>query len=69
MAKFDSKNQNEIFLGYYSNSTSYGVCNLETMCVEESSDVVFDEAKVTMDVEIDYDDELEEVVVKAPTPP
>lgn len=42
--------------------------NVETMCVEESSNVVFDEVKVMKEVEINYDDEIEEMVVKIPTP-
>lgn len=37
----------------------------ETHCVEESSDVVFDEVKTIKEIEIDYDEEKEEVIVKA----
>lgn len=61
--KFNSKNQNGIFLGYSSKSSSYIIYNLETHCVEESSDIVFDEVKVTKEIEIDYDEKKEEVIV------
>lgn len=54
--KFNSKNQNGIFLGYSSKNSSYIIYNLETHCVEESSDMVFDEVKVTKEIEIDYDE-------------
>lgn len=39
------------------------------MCVEESSHVIFDEVKVTKKIEIDYDDDLEDMIVKTSTPP
>lgn len=38
------------------------------MWVEEPFNVVFDEVKVTKEIEIDNDKELEEVVMKTPTP-
>lgn len=39
------------------------------MCIEQFSNVVFDEVNVIKDIFIDYDVEKEEVVVQAPTPP
>lgn len=65
LSKFDSENENEIFFNYSLNSSSYRVYNLETLCVEESSDVIFDEVKIAKEVKIDYNDE---VVVKTSTP-
>lgn len=65
MSKFDSENENEIFFNYSLNNSSYRVYNLETLCVEESSDVIFDEVKIAKEVKIDYNDE---VVVKTSTP-
>lgn len=51
------------FLGIPRKSSSYIIYNLETHCVEESSDIVFDEVKVTKEIEIDYDEKREEVIV------
>lgn len=65
LSKFDSENENEIFFNYSLNNSSYRVYNLETLCVEESSDVIFDEVKIAKEVKIDYNDE---VVVKTSTP-
>lgn len=42
-----------MFLGYSLNSSSCKVYNVETMCVEKSSNVVFIEVK--KEIEIDYD--------------
>lgn len=67
--KFDSKNSNDIFLRYSLTNSSYRTYNLETLCVEESSVVVFDEEKITIEIEINYDEEKEQVIVKAPTTP
>lgn len=66
--KFDSNNQNDIFLGYSLNSSFYRIYDLETNCVEEFSDVVYDEVKVTKEVEIDYDEE-EEIIAKPRSTP
>lgn len=38
------------------------------MCVEESSDVAFDEVKVKKEIQIDSDKKKKKVVGKAPTP-
>lgn len=54
LGRFDSKNQNLILLGY--SFSSYRVYNLQTICIEESSDVVFDEGNVTREFGIDYDE-------------
>ena len=43
LAKFEVKNYEGIFDGYASNSHSYRVLNKSTGCIEESSNVEFDE--------------------------
>lgn len=50
--KLDSKSQNGIFFGYSLNSSSYRVYILENLCVEEPSNDVLDEVKVTKEVEL-----------------
>jgi hypothetical protein len=44
LGKFDAKSDEDIFLGYSSNSKAYRVFNKRTMVVDESMHVVFDEA-------------------------
>jgi len=43
LKKFDVKAQRGIFLGYSERSKAYRVYNLETLCVEESMHVKFDD--------------------------
>jgi len=43
LKKFDSKAQRGIFLGYFERSKAYKVYNYETLCVEESMHIKFDE--------------------------
>jgi len=43
LKKFDAKAQRGIFLGYSERSKAYIVYNLETLCVEESMHVKFDD--------------------------
>ena len=43
LAKFEPKTYEGIFVGYASNSHSYRVLNKSTGCIEESSNVEFDE--------------------------
>jgi len=43
LKKFDAKAQREIFLGYSERSKAFKVYNLETLCVEESMHVKFDD--------------------------
>jgi len=43
MGKFDEKADNDIFIGYSSNSHAYRVYNKRLVIVEESVHVVFDE--------------------------
>src|SRR3954463_10002956 len=43
LAKFEAKTYEGIFVGYASNSHSYRVLNKSTGCIEESSNVEFDE--------------------------
>lgn len=57
------------FLGYSLNSSSFRVYNLETFCVEDSSNVIFDKVKITKELEVDYNEVQDEMVVKTPTPP
>lgn len=59
----------EYSLGYSVNSSSYREYNLETLCVVESSNVIFEEAKISEEVQIDYEEEQDEVVVKTSTLP
>lgn len=59
------KIKNGIFLRSSLNSSSNGIYNFETHLFEESSDVVFDEVKTTKEIEIDYDEEKDEVIMKA----
>jgi hypothetical protein len=44
LSKFDAKSDEDIFLGYSSNSKAYRVFNKRTMVLDESMHVVFDEA-------------------------
>ncbi|XP_075101652.1 uncharacterized protein LOC142177089 [Nicotiana tabacum] len=44
LGKFDAKSDEEIFLGYSSQSKAYKVYNKGTQCVEESVHVIFDES-------------------------
>ena len=43
LKKFDAKAQSGIFLGYSESSKAYKVYNSETLCVEESMHVKFDD--------------------------
>ena len=43
LKKFDEKAQKGIFLGYSERSKAYRLYNLETLCVEESMHVKFDD--------------------------
>ena len=44
MGKFDSRSDDGIFLGYFSSSKAYQVCNKRTMKVMETMNVVIDES-------------------------
>jgi len=46
LEKFDAKAQRGIFLGYSERSKAYKVCNSETLCVEESMHVKFDDREL-----------------------
>jgi len=46
LKKFDAKTQRGIFLGYSKRSKAYIVYNSETLCVEESMHVKFDDKKL-----------------------
>lgn len=39
------------------------------MCIIESSNVIFEEVKISEEVQIDYEEEQDEVVVKTSTLP
>ena len=55
--KFDAKSDEEIFLGYSTNSKAYRVFNKRTLVVKESILVIFDEANSTLKkVSLDDDD-------------
>lgn len=54
--KFDSMSQDCLFLGYALNNSCYRVYNLETNVVEESTNVVFDEAQPNKELAIDYEE-------------
>jgi len=45
LKKFDAKAQRAIFLGYSERSKPYRVYNSETLCVEESKHIKFDDKK------------------------
>jgi len=46
LKKFDAKAQRGIFLGYSERSKAYRVYNSETLCVEESMHVKFDDKEL-----------------------
>ena len=41
--KFDPRSDEAIFLGYFSHSKAYKVLNKQSLCVQESVHVLFDE--------------------------
>ena len=43
LGKFDERSEEAIFLGYASDSKAYRVYNKNSMCVEESIHIIFDE--------------------------
>ena len=59
MGKFDERSEEAVFLGYATNSKAYRVYNKNSMCVEESIHIIFDEANTHMNVQelddIDFD--------------
>ncbi|XP_021718968.1 uncharacterized protein LOC110686665 [Chenopodium quinoa] len=51
IGKFDERSDEAVFLGYASNSKAYRVYNKNTLCVEESIQVIFDESNMFMNVQ------------------
>ena len=50
LGKFDSKSDNEIFLGYFQTSKALRVYNSRTLVVEEVINIRFDENKLDKDL-------------------
>ncbi|GKA96346.1 copia protein [Tanacetum coccineum] len=59
MRKFDPKSTEGIFLGYSPNTKAYIILNKETMKIEESLNVKFDESPPPMSPPLEDDDVLE----------
>ncbi|GKB45509.1 retrovirus-related pol polyprotein from transposon TNT 1-94 [Tanacetum coccineum] len=59
LTKFDPKSTEGIFLGYSPNSKAYIILNKETMKIEESLNVKFDESPPPMSPPLEDDDVLE----------
>ncbi|GJV11136.1 retrovirus-related pol polyprotein from transposon TNT 1-94 [Tanacetum coccineum] len=59
LTKFDSKSIKGIFLGYSPNSKAYIILNKETLRIEESINVKFDEIPPPKSPPLEYDDVLE----------
>ncbi|KAK0570386.1 hypothetical protein LWI29_000343 [Acer saccharum] len=55
LSKFDAKSDEGIFIGYALNSRAYRVFNLKTLSVMESSNVVFDDTRLTSN---DHEEEV-----------
>nr|GEW68848.1 retrovirus-related Pol polyprotein from transposon TNT 1-94 [Tanacetum cinerariifolium] len=64
LTKFDPKSTEGIFLGYSPNSKAYVILNRETMRVEESLNVKFDENPPLDTPPLEYDDVLENENIK-----
>src|SRR6187397_63854 len=59
IGKFDERSDEAVFLGYASNSKAYRVYNKNTLCVEESIHVIFDESNMFMNVQNSEDNDFE----------
>ncbi|GKB17682.1 retrovirus-related pol polyprotein from transposon TNT 1-94 [Tanacetum coccineum] len=64
LAKFDPKSTKGIFLGYSPNSKTYAILNKETMRVEESLNVRFDEIPPPKSSPLVDDDILESEIIE-----
>jgi len=51
LGKFDPRNDEAIFLGYSSHNKAYKVFNKQTLCVEESVHVLFDETNSLVEID------------------
>jgi hypothetical protein len=67
LKKFDAKAQRGIFLGYSERSKAYRVYNSETLCVEESMHVKFDDKELG-DKTPNQDESYAEIQVPKDTP-
>jgi len=67
LKKFDAKAQRGIFVGYSERSKAYKVYNSETLCVEESMHVKFDD-KEPGNITPEQDESVAEIQVSGDTP-
>jgi len=56
LGKFDPMSDEAIFLSYSSHSKAYKVFNKQTLCVEESVHVLFDETNSLVEIDAQDDD-------------
>ena len=59
IGKFDERSDEAVFLGYSNHSKAYRFFNKNTLCVEESIHVIFDETNMLKNVQEDDQDDFE----------
>jgi len=67
LKKFDAKAQRGIFVGYFERLKAYGVYNSETLCVEESMHVKFDDKELGNET-TEQDESVADIQVSEDTP-